>query len=398
MSKDEEDGHGGGGGGAGVDSDAPSLSGGDGRLSEDLRDAAEQAVETERLIKDIDERAARYKRASNLTDDEIKEMIASANARLPRVRSLLEKDGITGDLLDARVLQLAVMPYTEDAILSYLVDKPPETTELATVEKQHPLWRRRAAIVKHSIIRWWNKERAINRLLYILGWGLALIGPTIQKGFTWSGITGIVIVAILRIRASLGDLDYKEKPVVDANQRRRQLKLEALIDRMQRWSLRKPRRKLTSEELFDFRRDVLDLINSHVRDHRSDTKGTQIYTNLLVRRGGGVTVIARSDLVRPVPELYTPEECSLAWKTLTTGTPEYSGDIYKDAPRTRPGKRYNSVLVLPVKQADKILGAVSIDSEARYHFDSVFASLHAELAPYVQLLAIALAEDHDTNA
>jgi hypothetical protein len=119
-------------------------------------------------------------------------------------------------------------------------------------------------------------------------------------------------------------------------------------------------------------------------------------------------VIARSDDKRPVPKTYSAEECSIVWSAINTGAPQATGDVHSDAPKTGRGKSYQSILALPVRLKNQVLGAVSIDSEAAYHFEGFEDDLEVNLAPYVQLLAIVLARevakalpqdhDHATNS
>jgi GAF domain-containing protein len=146
---------------------------------------------------------------------------------------------------------------------------------------------------------------------------------------------------------------------------------------------------------------VLHLIASYVRDHRSDLKGRRVFVNLLVRSAERIDVIARSDAKRPLPQSYGPEECSIACAAIDTGAPQVTGDVYRDAPKTKEGKPYKSILALPIILERQVLGAVSIDSKEPYHFEGHVEDLEVQLAPYVQLLAptlvvaAAVAKDHD---
>jgi signal transduction protein with GAF and PtsI domain len=67
--------------------------------------------------------------------------------------------------------------------------------------------------------------------------------------------------------------------------------------------------------------------------------------------------------------------------------------VYLDAPKTKQGKPYKSILALPIIFEKRVLGAVSIDSKESYHFEGHVDDLEVQLAPYVQLLAPTLARD-----
>jgi hypothetical protein len=105
-------------------------------------------------------------------------------------------------------------------------------------------------------------------------------------------------------------------------------------------------------------------------------------------------VIGRSDGIRPVPQRYTREQCTLVARAIETGEPQITGDLYDDFPNTVPGKKYSSILVLPVWFRGGVVGAVSIDSQEKYHFHLDY-DLPVHLSPYVQLLAVGLPNAHD---
>jgi hypothetical protein len=170
--------------------------------------------------------------------------------------------------------------------------------------------------------------------------------------------------------------------------------LKNLIATLQQWQTEPPS---SEDQLRAFQLDVLRLVASLIRDHRSDLGGRKVFVNLIVRTGDGVEVVARATDNRTVPKRYSKEECSIAWKALETGLPQMAGDLYVDAPRSPPGKSYKSVLALPVKLRDRVLAVVSIDSELRHHFSGHFDTLLTLLAPYVQLVASGIAVDHDTQ-
>ena len=72
---------------------------------------------------------------------------------------------------------------------------------------------------------------------------------------------------------------------------------------------------------------------------------------------------------------------------IAEGIPVVTGDLYGEYPGTPPGKAYKSILVIPVYRDGEVVGAVSIDSSRRYHFDLDASNLVEYLMPYVALLA-----------
>jgi hypothetical protein len=139
------------------------------------------------------------------------------------------------------------------------------------------------------------------------------------------------------------------------------------------------------------------LIAGYVRDHRSRFGSREILANLLVGDGNGVVVVARSDGLRPVPQRYTREQCALVAQAFETGEAKITGDLYSDFPNTLPGKKYCSIVVLPVWFRGVVVGVVSNDSREKYHFHLDFDDLQVHLLPYVQLLAVGLSKLHDTD-
>lgn len=114
-----------------------------------------------------------------------------------------------------------------------------------------------------------------------------------------------------------------------------------------------------------------------------------------MRRGDQIIVVGRSDPHRPTPKVYSRAQCLLVWNAIETGETQITGDLYADFPTTIPGKKYKSVLVLPVRFRGAVLGAVSIDSPETFHFHLNFDDLQVHLSPYVQLLAVTLLNVHD---
>jgi len=86
------------------------------------------------------------------------------------------------------------------------------------------------------------------------------------------------------------------------------------------------------------------------------------------------------------PDARYPKEDMLATSAIEHGEVTWIGDLAKHFP-SAAGKRYKSILVLPIIGAHAVLGAVSIDSTRKHHFDLEHKELERYLAPYVCLLA-----------
>lgn len=173
--------------------------------------------------------------------------------------------------------------------------------------------------------------------------------------------------------------------LIQQNYLTRKLRLNALIQDFQR------QRVMRTEEIQRFRGETLALIASYVRDHRLDKKGTQIFANLLIEDGDDLLVVARDQPHRQASAKY-PKAKLLAWTALSSGIPQSTGDVYEDYPGTPEGKPYRSILVIPVRLGDRVVGVVSIDSSRRYHFELYADELVQGLTPFVSLLAWTLDE------
>lgn len=250
--------------------------------------------------------------------------------------------------------------------------------------------KRQLVIWRHQLSHWWNHRNPIVRLIYAGAWGTLLWGAVANSGLgVWGILTGSIVV-VMKLRFVLGERDPKHMPLFQRSLNERNLILQTLLERLQSWRTTRP----TADAVREFQRDALRMIASLVRDHRSDLEGKRVFVNLLIRDGDEVVVIARA-ATRPVPVRYTREECSIAWHAFEKGVPHMTGDLYAEEKGTALGKKYNSVLALPVKFRDEVIGVVSIDSELHHHFHSYFDDFQNLLGPYVQLIASSLLEDHD---
>lgn len=153
---------------------------------------------------------------------------------------------------------------------------------------------------------------------------------------------------------------------------------------------------LTEDEKQRVRKHALDAIVSYVRVCLSDPNETKIFANLLQEDGADLVILQRDSACRRdgVGSHY-PKHEMLAWQAIESGTTVGYGDIRHAYPSTPHGKPYNSVLVIPLTQANaagrtRVVGAVSIDSSEMFHFNTYENTLETSLLPYTQLLTATL--------
>lgn len=215
-----------------------------------------------------------------------------------------------------------------------------------------------------------------------LGWSYGLVGTII-----W------LVTAILKIRTNLAPRhlqQVKEKRV------ERQFLHYRLVEKMQQM-LASPD-PIGRERMLDFRVEVLQLIASYARSHRSDELGNMIFVNLLGEGDGQWKVLARDQRHRlDAPVL--PREDSLAWQAYVSGEARVTGDVYDEFPSTPAGRPYRSILAIPVFcGGTKPVGVVTIDSKRKYHFDSDQLNLVLDLNPFVAMLGWTLIPAEDKRA
>lgn len=155
------------------------------------------------------------------------------------------------------------------------------------------------------------------------------------------------------------------------------------------------RDELGPEQVADYQRDVLRYIAQYVRDHRRDSATPTIFANLLVEEGDELTVVAR-DRDHRKPNARYPKTGALVAEAISTGEVRLTGDIRDDFPAMAVGKPYLSILVIPVFFRRRVVGAVSIDSSRKYHFDLVSQEIVDHLAPYVSMLGWTIASKMTT--
>jgi hypothetical protein len=269
-----------------------------------------------------------------------------------------------------------------------------ERTEKALEKSSRGRLRRQWFLWKHAAVHWLNAEKWYLRLLYGGSWIYLLIVPMVKAGLAWGTVISFMSIIGIRGRKAILELDPKHVKRFRKTYDQRKLVLEQLLHDQQQWRQHPP----SESELHRFRIECLKLIALYVRDHRYDIKGEKVFVNLLVRRTEDtVDVISRADPGRPTPKRYRSDECALVWKVITTGAAQVTGHVYEDFPGTGPGKAYLSIIALPIRLGNRVLGAVSIDSGEKFHFDRYFEDLQTGLAPYVQLIALAVPQDHDTH-
>jgi hypothetical protein len=274
---------------------------------------------------------------------------------------------------------------SEDEMIS-LVEESIAPNTHSYLTRQFNIWR-------HELARWWNHRNPLVRLIYGVGWLSVLVGAAAKSGLSVFGYISAGVVLLIKVWNAIKEFDPKHLPLLKRTRTERQLLLEKLVHTTHLWMVKAP----VQREIELFQQDALQLIASYVRDHRSDLKGKRIFVNLLLADGEELVVVARSDPRRPVPQRYKADECLVMWTAVAEGVTQFTGDVYTDCPATPRGKPYNSVLAIPIKLDKRVLGGVSIDSAAKYHFDRYVDELQTELAPYVQLLAVTLAGFYGTH-
>jgi hypothetical protein len=219
---------------------------------------------------------------------------------------------------------------------------------------------------------WWSRAVAT-----AASFGL-LAGPVLAKGLTWS-IPYFAVWCLVGIYNAYNSLIPANMKPLQKNYLARKLRHYKAIRLMEQ------RDTMTANEVRQFQEEVLHLIASYTRDHCGDTAGTQVFANLLIEEGDHLRVVARDQAHREHSTTHRKQD-TLAYQVFQTGEPQATGDVYVDFPNTPAGKPYNSILAIPVRFGDAIVGVVSVDSSRKYHFDPDPVILTTYLAPYVGLL------------
>lgn len=347
-------------------------------------DAQPEVVPEAEVAKGPEDRRAAKKAAKQAAKRAAKEARlakAAANAELekalPALTTVLKDIGYTEEQRANWLSYVRSRQLTESDVLSVVA--PPDRGAVET-------WRGRLAIARHGLKRWYRSQNPILRLLYVSGWLYLLIASATKLAWSPAAILSVILVVGAKMKFVVRDMRPKNMQLVDRGYNERKVLLQTLIETQQRWFESPPSQEQTDQ----FRREALTLIANYVRDHRARFGSREILANVLVRDGGHVVVVGRSDGIRPVPKKYTAEECALVWRAIASGEPQITGDLYADFPGTVPGKKYRSIIVLPVWFKGAVVGAVSIDSQDKYHFHLDYDDLQVHLSPYVQLLAYTL--------
>jgi|JI10StandDraft_1071094.scaffolds.fasta_scaffold28831_4 hypothetical protein len=311
---------------------------------------------------------------------------------LQEVESVLERADIDEDAREDWLEFLRSLGgRVSDAELTLILDG---SSDASVAPATRIVLGRRLNILRHDARRLWVHRPFLHRAAYAGLWLNLLVGAVLKGGLTVVTVLSALGIVTMKGWAAIKELDPKHMRLLKYHYDERKLMLQKLLHTQQRWFASAP----TAREVETFFDEALALISLYVRDHRGDLKDSKkIFANLLVRDGDEVVVVRRSGSDRPFPLRYGRESCGLAWEALRSGAAQVTGDVFVDFPNTPKTKKYRSVLVLPVKLQGAVLGAVSIDSELPYHFDSDFHNLQAHLAPYVQLLALALSYAHATT-
>lgn len=243
-------------------------------------------------------------------------------------------------------------------------------------------WERKVLISWYGFTGWLFAPGWISRFAQF-GLSFSLLAyPFWKLGWSYGvvGTVGWAITAMLKIRSNLAPrhLEHVKQKRVE-----RQFLHYRVVEKMQLLLL--SRDTVGQERLYEFREEVLQLIVSYVRSHRSDESGTMIFANLLAEQDGAWAVLAR-DRRHRLNAPRVPKEHSLAWQAYTSGEDKVTGDVYLEYPESPPGRSYRSILAIPVFMGKKVVGVVTIDSSRKYHFDSDRRNLVHDLNPFVSLL------------
>lgn len=338
--------------------------------------------------------AGALKRAEKEAAKRLQAEKAAAEAALensmPSLNAVLKEIEFTKEQRVDWLGHFKTTPLTEAEVVAIVA---PKSEKQAEPVKRRQVLRARWAVARHGLTRWLRSRNLVWRAFYVSGWMFLLIASSNKLGWSKLAILSVGAVVVAKMRFVIRDMRPKYMQLVDRGYNERKLLLQSLVETAQRWYQSPPK----ADQIDQFRRDALTLIAGYVRDHRARFGSREILANLLVADGADVVVVGRSDGLRPVPKRYNREDCALVARALDTGEPQITGDLYSDFPRTVAGKKYCSVLVLPVWFRGVVVGAVSIDSQEKYHFHLDYDDLQVHLAPYVQLLAVTLIDHHDKH-
>jgi hypothetical protein len=240
-------------------------------------------------------------------------------------------------------------------------------------------WQRGRARVR--TVSWWLRTGLF--VLFWIAFGLPIYQKSLGHGIAYT----LFAVAVMSARAYRWSTP-KNMQMVEREYLLRKTTLYRLLKQIIR------RGPHSEAELKAFQVDALSLVASYVRGHRGAPVGAEIFVNLLVPVGDELVVVAR-DSDHRIPGARYPKEGMLAWEAVRSGEMCFAGDVQGELPNCAE-KPYRSILVIPVMGEDRVLGAVSIDSTRRYHFDLEAGDLERFLQPYVVLLGWTLERNGTT--
>jgi hypothetical protein len=304
---------------------------------------------------------------------------AKALAAMPTLNKVLTAESVPDGERNSALAHLATLNITEAEVLAIVAPEPQPKPRLKLAHR----WN----LVKYWFRHWRRNGNPVLRGLYLAGWLYLLVSAVVKLAWSPLAIVSAAAVVMAKIKFVVRDMRAKNMQLVAHGYNERKVQFQTLLAEAQEWYLKPP----SPEQRQQFASRALHLVADYVRDHRARFGSRRILANLMVRDGNELVVIARSDHgVRAVPQRYSPDKCALVWKAFETSAAQVTGDLYQDFPDTTPGKKYASILVLPVWFEGRVIAAVSVDSEEKFHFNPDFDDLQVHVAPYVQLLAYPL--------
>jgi hypothetical protein len=219
-------------------------------------------------------------------------------------------------------------------------------------------------------LRWWS-----NNLVFVIVWGM--IGWPMFKTNTTHSIFYVLGLVAMKFGVARRLASSSAMQLVPRGYLERKGLLYRLVLESRRHA------EFAPAQVERHQREVLELIAMYVRSHREDASANEIFVNLLVEDGDDMVVVARDrDHRKPVARY--PKEKMIVAVALDRGTMQCTGDVAKEwGIRDRT---YRSILAIPVRSENRILGVVSIDSTRANHFDIECEELERFLAPYIALL------------
>lgn len=150
--------------------------------------------------------------------------------------------------------------------------------------------------------------------------------------------------------------------------------------------------KTPMEEIVEIENGILSAMLSNVEEVVVDIEG--IYLNITIlmnhqRNNDMLVSVNRAKKERPCKEY--PKKDLLAWKAMIKKTKQYNPDFSSEVDDPRP---YKCILAIPIISRssgdEEALGAISIDSEVRDHFNGIIDEIVLRLLPYFTLLRLLL--------